>query len=378
LETDKIVTDTLTVGAGGTIILCPLVVTRTWDGGSIVNNLWTTNENWVGDLAPHSGDNLVFPAGAKQMENVNDYPMVTVFGSITVSGSGYCFHNGGVPTTSVQVAPGAQLETDKIVTDTLTVGAGSVIMLSPIPGGPLAGTISNIVDAVSETSASDPPAPQISPEASNSETIQALKPIEPSQPVAAVILESPPAPATSSQIEKPVEPSQPLVVAIEETPLALSTIDTQEIDATVRGEIRVEDLPEQAPGLNDEHDIIRTAVNSSQIRDFLFSQPHKEVFVPTAFSDLAKNDLPGKSSGAGSGNTSKASLVFADTLMQYHRASQAVFSITAARDTALQGAAHGNWYADWLWNDDLEKPKKRQNADSHQAMPLLLDSILLQ
>jgi hypothetical protein len=40
--------------------------THTWDGGSPVNNLWTTKEDWVGDVAPSAGDNLIFPAGAAQ------------------------------------------------------------------------------------------------------------------------------------------------------------------------------------------------------------------------------------------------------------------------------------------------------------------------
>jgi len=354
--------------------------THTWNGGSTVNNLWKTPENWDGDVAPNSGDDLIFPAGAKQLENVNNYPSITVFGSITVTGSGYLFQNGGVPTTSVQVMPGVQFGSDKITTGTLTVGAGSVVTICANPSGPLAEAMISIVDAVSETSASDPPATPISPQASNPETIQALQ---------------------------SVEPSQPLVAAIEETPTASLTSDTQDNNAKF--------LPEQAPGLNNEYDIICTTVNStqigkpvepsqalvaaieetplvrstnsqaplapptsSQIRDFLFSQPQKEDLLPTAFSDLAKNDSPGKSSGVGSGKMSKASLAFDNTLRQYHCASQAIFFITAARDATLRQTSHDDWLTDWLWNDDLEKTKKRQNADSHQAMPLVLDSILLQ
>jgi hypothetical protein len=107
----------------------------TWDGGSLVNNLWTTPENWVGNAAPSPGDDLVFPAGAARLESVNDYPIGTTFGSITVSGSGYQFHTAGSPSTSVQVEPGAQLEADKIVTGTLTIGAGAKVTISPVSSG---------------------------------------------------------------------------------------------------------------------------------------------------------------------------------------------------------------------------------------------------
>src|SRR5262249_24637762 len=34
----------------------------TWDGGGADNN-WSTAANWVGDVAPHAGDDLVFPSG---------------------------------------------------------------------------------------------------------------------------------------------------------------------------------------------------------------------------------------------------------------------------------------------------------------------------
>ena len=60
-------------------IVMPEHTTHTWDGGSLINNLWTTKENWVGDMAPSAGDNLIFPAGAAQLVNFNDYPSGTVF-----------------------------------------------------------------------------------------------------------------------------------------------------------------------------------------------------------------------------------------------------------------------------------------------------------
>ena len=48
--------------------------THTWDGGSTVNNLGTTKENWVGDIAPLAGDDLVFPAGAADWRTSTTIP----------------------------------------------------------------------------------------------------------------------------------------------------------------------------------------------------------------------------------------------------------------------------------------------------------------
>ena len=40
-----------------------LLTTRTWTGGAISNDKWTDKDNWSGDIAPVSGDDVVFPAG---------------------------------------------------------------------------------------------------------------------------------------------------------------------------------------------------------------------------------------------------------------------------------------------------------------------------
>jgi autotransporter-associated beta strand protein len=80
-------------GDGNDVVLTavaqqPSGVTRTWDGGG-ANNLWTTPANWVGDVAPNPGDELVFPAGAAQLSNVNDYPNGAAFDAIEITGAGY-------------------------------------------------------------------------------------------------------------------------------------------------------------------------------------------------------------------------------------------------------------------------------------------------
>jgi autotransporter-associated beta strand protein len=47
--------------SGATVF--PTGVIRVWDGGGI-NDLWSNPTNWVGDLTPQQGDDIVFPPGA--------------------------------------------------------------------------------------------------------------------------------------------------------------------------------------------------------------------------------------------------------------------------------------------------------------------------
>lgn len=62
--------------------------TKIWDGGGTDNN-WQTAANWVGDVAPSAGDDLVFPANASQFSTNNNFPIFTSFRSITVEGGNY-------------------------------------------------------------------------------------------------------------------------------------------------------------------------------------------------------------------------------------------------------------------------------------------------
>ena len=55
------------------LLLFPAIAeaaTRTWTGA--VNNLWSVGGNWSGGVAPLSGDDLVFPAGATNRATTND------------------------------------------------------------------------------------------------------------------------------------------------------------------------------------------------------------------------------------------------------------------------------------------------------------------
>src|SRR5438874_6531924 len=66
--------------------LAPAIAT--WDGGG-VDNHWTTAANWTGDVAPSPGDDLVFPSGAAQLANVNDFAAGTAFQSLIINDGGY-------------------------------------------------------------------------------------------------------------------------------------------------------------------------------------------------------------------------------------------------------------------------------------------------
>ncbi|MCC6124161.1 MAG: hypothetical protein IT426_04320 [Pirellulales bacterium] len=115
-------------------------VTRTWDGGGGDDN-WTTASNWVGDAAPWLGDYLVFPAGAARMENVNDFPTGTKFGSIVVSGGSYRIQDNPLYSATVAVQGNAALTASSIVGDALAIGA--------VPG-----TAANAIAAAVEQEAS--------------------------------------------------------------------------------------------------------------------------------------------------------------------------------------------------------------------------------
>ena len=62
--------------------------TRTWTGLGADTN-WMTAGNW--DVLPVAGDDLVFPSGvpAPSLANNNNFPALTSFNSITLSGTGY-------------------------------------------------------------------------------------------------------------------------------------------------------------------------------------------------------------------------------------------------------------------------------------------------
>ena len=63
-----------------------LAATKTWDGS--LNNLWSAGANWSGNSPPANGDDLVFPSGATNKDNLNDNVNLRL-NSISLTGSGY-------------------------------------------------------------------------------------------------------------------------------------------------------------------------------------------------------------------------------------------------------------------------------------------------
>src|SRR5690349_1904314 len=74
-----------------------------WDGGGGTDGRWTTPANWVGDVAPTAGSDLTFPAGAAQLNSVNDFPAGTAFGTVTIT-AGYVISGNAVTPGQVNVS----------------------------------------------------------------------------------------------------------------------------------------------------------------------------------------------------------------------------------------------------------------------------------
>jgi Ca2+-binding RTX toxin-like protein len=108
-----------------------LFATFTWDGGGGDAN-WMTAANWGTDAAPvgDGSDVLVFPAGAAQKSNSNNFTAGTAFTSITIQEGGYTLAGNGVALGAAGLS------------DTSATGANTVSM-------PVA--ISNASTVVSDT-----------------------------------------------------------------------------------------------------------------------------------------------------------------------------------------------------------------------------------
>ncbi len=89
----------------------------TWSGASTVDTNWSDANNWVGDVAPLAGDDLVFPAGAASLSSTNDFPAGTSFSSLTINSAGYTI--GGLEITltgavDVSFAPAQGADSDEV------------------------------------------------------------------------------------------------------------------------------------------------------------------------------------------------------------------------------------------------------------------------
>ncbi len=70
-----------------------------WDGGGIDSN-WMTAANWVGDVAPQPGDDIVFPVGPTLKTAFNNFAAGTNFNSLAVNEAGYSIGGNGLNVTA--------------------------------------------------------------------------------------------------------------------------------------------------------------------------------------------------------------------------------------------------------------------------------------
>src|SRR5437016_4671047 len=105
-------------GFGLALVLVPALgnaATKTWSGAGADNN-WATSANWVGGVAPVSGDDLVFPEGASRLTNVNNVAASTAFSSITFQASAY-----SISGNAIGISTAAGMTVAAGVTGTVTV-----------------------------------------------------------------------------------------------------------------------------------------------------------------------------------------------------------------------------------------------------------------
>ena len=77
-------------GADGNDVVLTCIAADVWTGLSTSDSNWSDGANWLSGFAPHAGDNLLFPAGAAQTSNVNDFDRDgTAFGLIEIAGDNY-------------------------------------------------------------------------------------------------------------------------------------------------------------------------------------------------------------------------------------------------------------------------------------------------
>src|SRR5262249_52076505 len=102
---------------------------------------WTNAANWSGSVVPQTGFDLVFPAGATNLNAVDDFPAGTSFSSITIGAQGYTLSGSALELTgAVRATFSSGSSTNSIpmtldgATATVTTG-GELILSGVIAGG---------------------------------------------------------------------------------------------------------------------------------------------------------------------------------------------------------------------------------------------------
>ena len=96
-----------------------LLAVAVWDGGGSTS-AWSSAANWVGNVLPSPGDDLVFPPEAARKSNNNNLIGFTA-GSITVSGDGYFVYGNELSIAGDLAVPGYG---NQFYLDMTLVGAG--------------------------------------------------------------------------------------------------------------------------------------------------------------------------------------------------------------------------------------------------------------
>lgn len=117
----------------------------TWDGGSLVDNNWSTAANWVGDVVPNSGDDLVF-SGSTRTSPTNDFAAGTSFNSISFSNGASSFNLSG---NAILISGGSSAITASNASNTMTIAinltfTSAAPTITSTSGGTL--TISGTID----------------------------------------------------------------------------------------------------------------------------------------------------------------------------------------------------------------------------------------
>ncbi|AWM39736.1 Extracellular serine protease precursor [Gemmata obscuriglobus] len=118
------------------------IPTFTWDGGDADDSLWSSPDNWVGDVAPSQPSHLVFPTGALRLTNTNDLAAGSQFSSLTVGDAGYALSGnainllGGLQTTYASGNSTVSLPLALQSSSTFNVATGGALDLS----GAISGT----------------------------------------------------------------------------------------------------------------------------------------------------------------------------------------------------------------------------------------------
>ncbi len=107
---------------------------KTWDGGGADNN-WGTAANWVGDVVPVVGDDLVFPVNAAKFSTNNNIGvLLTTYRSITIEGGNYTIGGNGLRLTNgLRVIAGTQTITTIVnlgEAQTFFAGRNSVTLIA--------------------------------------------------------------------------------------------------------------------------------------------------------------------------------------------------------------------------------------------------------